>query len=297
MTTFDPVDHPQPASMQPRALVRIVGGAYFATMGIRVVEGRVFDAHDQADSPPVVVVSASLAKLLVRDGPVIGRRVRLASGGARSWEVVGVVGDVQATPLDAASPPVVYASHLQMAENRMTLVLRTQLSVDAVRKQLRSIVQAMDAAVPVYDVTRLDDRLDESRAVFSRRFPMILCGVFGIAALMLALVALYAICAHEVTMRRREFGIRIALGATPRLIHGLVFKNGLRLGLAGIGGGVVIALVVTRAIEALLFGVTAADWSVYALVAAVVLVSSVLAMIGPALRARATNPSLAMRQE
>lgn len=297
MTTFDLVDHPQPASVQPRALVRVVGGAYFATMGIPVFGGRVFDSNDQAESPPVVVVSASLAKLLARDGPFIGRRLRLGAGGADAWEVVGVVGDVQATALDEASPPVIYASHLQMAENRMTLVLRTELGVEVVRKQLRSIVEAMDAGVPVYAVTRLDQQLDESRAVFSRKFPMILCGVFGFAALALALVALYAICAHEVTVRRREFGIRIALGATPGLIHGLVFKNGLRLGLAGICGGVVLALVVTRSIRALLFGITAVDWAVYGLVAAVVLVSSVLATIGPALRARATNPSLAMRQE
>lgn len=297
MTTFDPVDHPEPASVQPRALVRIVGGAYFASMGIPVVGGRVFDTDDRADSPPVVVVSASLAKVLARNGPVVGRRLHLTTGGARTWEVVGVVGDVQATALDADSPPVIYASHRQMAENRMMLVLRTELSVEAVRQQLRSIVESMDASVPVYDVTRLDQRLDESRAVFSRKFPMVLCSVFGVAALALALIALYAICAHDVTMRRREFGIRMALGATPRLIHGLIFTNGLRLGLAGVGGGVVVALALTRALRALLFGVTAADWTVYGLVAAVVLVSSVLATIGPALRARATNPGLVMRQE
>ncbi|HEX5438297.1 MAG TPA: ADOP family duplicated permease [Gemmatimonadaceae bacterium] len=297
MTTFDPVDHPRRVSVQPRALVRIVGGAYFATMGIPVVRGRVFGSNDRADSPPVVIVSRSLARLLARDGPVIGRRLHLAAGGARAWVVVGIVGDVQATALDAASPPVIYTSHRQMAENRMTLVLRTELSVEAVRKQLRSIVESMDAGVPVYAVMRLDQQLDESRAVFSRKFPMILCSVFGVAALALTLVALYAICAHEVTIRRREFGIRMALGATPRLIHALIFTNGLRLGLAGVGGGVVIALVATRAIHALLFGVAAADWAVYALVAAVVLVSSALATIGPALRARMTNPSLIMRQE
>ena len=297
MTTFDPVDHLKSASVQPRALVRILGGAYFATMGIPVMGGRVFDSDDRADSPPVVVVSASLAKLLAKDGPVIGRRLRFASGGNRAWTVVGVVGDVQATALDAASPPVVYASHAQWAENRMTLVLRTKLSVEAVRSQLRSIVAAMDAGVPLLGPVRLDQRLEESSAVFSRRFPMLLCGVFGVAALALALVALYAICAHEVHTRRREFGIRIALGATPHLIHRLILTNGLRLGLAGTAGGVVVALAVSRAIQALLFGITTVDWAVYGVVAAVVLVSSVVATMGPALRARATDPSLAMRQE
>lgn len=179
----------------------------------------------------------------------------------------------------------------------MTLVLRTELSVEALRKQLRSIVGPMDAGVALYAMTRLDSQLDQSRAVFSRKFPMILCGVFSFAALALALVALHAICAHEVSVRRQEFGIRIALGATPRVIQSLVAKNGLRLGLVGVGGGVVVALAVARAMHALLFGVTALDWVVYGLVAAVVLLSSVLATIGPALHARATNPALAMRQE
>lgn len=297
MATFDPTDRPQPLSLQSHALVRIIGGAYFATMRIPLLEGRAFDSRDRVGSPPVVVVSASLAKLLAQSGGVIGRRLRLSSGDSTSWEVVGVAGDVQATALDAAPSPVIYATHQQMAEHHMMLVLRTELSVESVRQQVRSIVGSLDANVPVYGVARVDQQLDDSWAVLSRRFPMILCAAFGVAALALALVAMYAICAHEVTMRRRELGIRLALGARPRVIQVLIVKNGLRVALIGIVSGVLVAFALARSIQTLLFGVTAADWKVYGVAAAVVLVSCLAATIGPALRARSTDLSIVMRQE
>src|SRR5207237_5365593 len=97
----------------------------------------------------------------------------------------------------------------------MTLVLRTEVGVASVATQVRAIVKCLDAGVPVYSVTTLDQQLSESKAVFSRRFPMILCGVFAAAALALTLLALYAMCMHEVLTRRRELGVRLALGATP----------------------------------------------------------------------------------
>ncbi len=214
ITTFDPVDRPRPPSMQPRSVLRIVGGDYFATMGIPVVSGRAFEPPDRADGPPVAVVSSSFAKLLGTDH-VVGQRLRLAASGGIVWEVVGVVGDVQVAALDADSPPVIYLTHLQTAENRMNPVLRTESGVASVANELRAIVRTLDAGVPVYSVTTLQQQLGESKAVFSRRFPMILLGVFAAAALALTLVALYAICMHEVLTRRREFGIRLAVGGSP----------------------------------------------------------------------------------
>jgi len=297
ITTFEPVDHPIPRSVQPRAALRIVGGEYFPTMGIPVVAGRTFDARDRSDAPPGAVVSLSFARLLARDGATVGRRLRLATTGPAEWQVVGVVGDVQVAALDADSPPVVYLSHLQIPENRMTLVLRTQMGVASAASQVRAIVESLDAGVPVYAVTTLDQQLSESKAVFSRRFPMILCGVFAAAALALTLVALYAICMHEVLTRRREFGIRLALGGSPSSIRRLILGDAMRLGAAGIGIGGIVATLVSRAIRAVLFGVTATDWRVYGVVAAGVLVSAFLAILGPALRAGAVTPNAVMRGE
>ena len=149
----------------------------------------------------------------------------------------------------------------------------------------------------MYAVNRLDQQLSESRAIFSRRFPMILSGVFAAAALALTLMALYAICKHEVLTRRREFGIRLALGGSPRSIRRLVLSDGLLLVAVGIGAGAVVSTLVAGSLRVLLFGITATDWRVYAVVTAAVLVSAFLATLGPALRAGSVDPSIAMRAE
>jgi predicted permease len=296
VTTFDPVDRPRPPSLQPRSVLRIEGGDYFATMGIPVLSGRAFDPRDRADGPPVAVVSSSFAKLLGTDHAV-GQRLRLAATGGTVWEVVGVVGDVQVAALDADSPPVIYLTHLQTAENRMTPVLRTESGVASVANQLRAIVRTLDAGVPVYSVTTLHQQLGESKAVFSRRFPMILLGVFAAAALALTLVALYAICMHEVLTRRREFGIRLAVGGSPGSIRRLILNDSMLLGAAGIAIGGIVAILVSRSLNAVLFGITATDWRVYGGVAAAVLMFAFLATLGPALRAGSVDPSIAMRAE
>lgn len=296
-TTFEPVDRPRPDSQEPRAIVRTVGGEYFRTMGIPVVAGRSFDSRDRSDAPLVAVISASGAKLLANDGMTVGRKLRLARTGNAAWDVIGVVGDVQAAALDADSPPVVYLSHLQAAENRLTLVVRGELEVGGLAGQLRSIVTDLDDGVPVYAVSRLDQQLSASRAVFSRRFPMILCGVFAAAALALTLIAVYAIGLHEVLTRRRELGIRTALGAEPGQLRRLVLGDTARLSAAGVAFGAMGAMLVSRSIQTLLFGVTPNDWRVYVIVAASVLVAALLSSLSPALRAGAVDPSVAMRQE
>ena len=297
VTTFEPVDRPRPASMQPRAVLRTIGGEYFQTMGIPVMAGRLFDTRDRTDSPPVAVISASLARLLATEGATVGRRVRLAATGETEWEVVGVVGDVQAAALDADSPPVVYLSHLQAAENRLMLVLRTDLEVAAATNQLRAVVRSLDAGIPVYAVARLDEQLGASRAIFSRRFPMILCGVFAVAALALTLVALYAISLHEALTRCREFGIRIALGATPGQIRRLILNDAVLLSGTGVGIGAIGAILVSHSMQALLFGIAATDWRIYIVVAAAVVAAALLSSFAPALRAGSLSPSIVMRQE
>jgi len=295
ITTFDPVDRPRPPSLQPRGVLRIVGGEYFATMGIPVVSGRAFEPRDKADEPPVAIVSSSFAKLLGTDHAV-GQRLRLAATGGTIWEVVGVVGDVQVAALDVDSP-VIYLTHLQAAENRMNPVLRTASGVAPVANELRAIVRTLDAGVPVYSVTTLQQQLGESKAVFSRRFPMTLLGVFAAAALALTLVALYATCMHEVLTRRREFGIRLAVGGSPGSIRRLILNDSMLLGAAGIAIGGIVAIVVSRSLHAVLFGITATDWRVYGGVAAGVLGFAFLASLGPALRAGSVDPSIAMRNE
>ena len=179
----------------------------------------------------------------------------------------------------------------------MTLVLRTGLDAAAVDARLRPIVKAIDPGVPVYAVTRLDRQLADSRAVFSRRFPMILCAVFGAAALALTLIALHAICSHEVLTRQREFGIRIALGGSPESIRAIILRDALRLGTLGAGLGAGVAVLASRAMRSVLFGIGETDWRVYALAAAVVLAAALAASLAPALRAATVSPGAVMRGE
>jgi hypothetical protein len=266
-------------------------------MGIRIIAGRTLDARDAADAPRVAVVSYAFAKRLAEDGATIGRRVRLSETGDVEWEVVGVVDDVQVVALDAESPPAIYLPHAQAEENRMTLVLRTVLPAPAVTNQLREIVRDMDPAIPVYAVNTLERMMDNSQAVFTRRLPMILCGVFAAASLALTLIALYAICMHEVESRRREFGIRVALGSVPSRIRRLVLGDALVVGAAGIAIGSVTAMAVSRTMRAVLYGIAPTDWHVYAIVGAGVLGAAMLATMVPALRAGAVDPALIMRAE
>jgi putative ABC transport system permease protein len=297
VTTFDVVDQPRPLSQQPQTALRIIGGDYFGALGVPLLAGRTFQARDRMDAPPAAVVSARFAKLLGDPRTALGRRVRLALSGNIEYEIVGVIGDVQVADLDADSPPVIYVSHAQRAENRMSLVLRTRGAVDPIANEVRGIVKDMDADIPVYSVSTLHQQLSESRAVFSRRFPMILCSVFAAAALALALIALYAMSTHEMLTRHREFGIRLALGGPPSVVRQMILKDGLMMAVVGIGIGELLAMSISRVLSSVLFGITATDWRVYGAVAAGVLASAVFVTIRPAMRAGSVNPSIVMRGE
>jgi ABC-type antimicrobial peptide transport system permease subunit len=143
----------------------------------------------------------------------------------------------------------------------------------------------------------MQQQMTDSRAIFVRRFPMILIGVFAAAALALTLIALYAICMHEVVTRRREFGIRLALGSSPGLVRRLILSDAVRVGAVGIIVGASVAVLVSRSMQTVLYGIPATDWRVYGSAALVVLSAAILATLGPAVRAGAVNPSVVMRGE
>lgn len=297
--TYETVDHPLSPAERPRALLRITGGDYFAAMGIRVLAGRTFQAQDRADAAGVAVVSAALGRLLSRDGETVavGRRLRLAGAGDREWEVIGVVGDVPVSAFDGEPQPVIYLSHRQWAENRLTLVMRAERSDAALAPELRSIMAEQDPGVPVYAIATLERQMRESHAVLTRRLPMILCGVFAIAALLLTFVALYAVCMHEVLTRRREFGIRLAVGATAESIRNIILNSATQLGAVGIAAGTLTALLASSVLRTLMFGITTTDWRVYTLVAIAVFGVTLLAVVGPVLRAGGIDPAEVMRTE
>lgn len=296
-TTFQLSERPVAPAMQPRVMRRTVGGEYFATVAARLIAGRVFDARDRVGSPDVVVISRRLARLIEKDGPAIGRLLQFAITGQRVWQVIGVVDDIQVAAWDVETPPVVYFPHAQAADNRMTLVLRTSMPLSSIETAIRAIVRSLDPGVPVFGVATLEQQMKDSRAVFRRRFPLLLSGVFAATALLLTLVALYAVSIHEVVTRERELGVRVALGASPAALRGLIAGDALRLTSVGIAIGLILAILTTRSLQALVFEVSTRDVRVYSAAALTMAVSALAASIRPILRAGRVDPSVAMRSE
>jgi putative ABC transport system permease protein len=295
--TFRVEGRPAPdAANRPEATMRAVAGDYFRAMAIRLVAGRAFTNRDRAHAPPVLVVSAGLARRLFGDASdAIGQRLRFYAFPESAWTIVGVVGDVKTGRLDADAPPTIYYTHLQAAENRMSIVARTRgdpaTMVDAVRREVR----ALDPTVPIYQVRTMEQQVARSPAVFARRLPLRLIGAFAAAALALAVVGIYGLVAYTVAQRTQELGIRIALGAQQRNILALVVLEGALLAAVGVGIGLVVTLWATRMLGSLLYGVGAADPPTYIAVAALLGGVAIAASYVPARRAARVDPMIALR--
>jgi putative ABC transport system permease protein len=286
---------PDPAN-RPEATMRGVAGDYFGAMAIRVVAGRVFTNRDAANTQPVLVVSAGLARLLFGSAPsAVGQRLRFYAFPESAWTVVGVVGDVKTARLDADAPPTIYYTHLQGAENRMSLVARTAGDPATLAGSVRRAVRAIDPTVPVYDVHTMEQQVARSPAVFARRLPLRLVSAFAVAALALAVVGIYGLIAYTVAQRTQELGIRIALGAQRRNILALVVREGALLAAAGVMLGTGIALWATRLLGSLLYGVGTTDLPTYAAVAAILGGIALAASYLPARRAASVDPMVALR--
>jgi predicted permease len=302
--TFRVSGLPEPAaSARPEATMRAVAGDYFGAMGIRVVDGRAFTLRDDSAATPAIIINESLAKQLLGPGQSVGARLRFDAFPEREWEIVGVVADVKTGRLDAAAPPTIYYSQLQAPENRMSLAVRLVCPVVktagscteiAVAAMIRRAVVASDQNVPVYDVAPMRQQLVDSPAVFARRYPLLLLGLFAGTALVLAVVGLYGVISYSVAQRAREFGIRAALGATPGAIRRSVLQRASIVAGCGIVVGVPTAFAASGVMRGMLYGVKAADPLTYAgacgLLALVALVASWI----PARRATRIDPTVAL---
>lgn len=300
-----------PSSRRPEATPRGVAGDYFEAMGIWLVDGRRFTARDDTGSTPVIVINESLARLLFDGGRAVGRRVRFYAFPEQAWEIVGVVGDVKTGRLDAPAPPTVYYPHLQAPDNRLSLVVRVTCGPAAgiaartgqpcepasLAGVIRSAVAAVDPAVPVYAVTTMEEQVTRSTAVFARRYPLMLVGLFAATALVLAVVGLYGLISYAVVQRTREFGVRMALGATPGDIRAAVLRRGAFVAAGGVALGVPGALILTRALRGMLYGVATTDAITYLGACTVLVAVALLASYLPARRATRIEPTIALRSE
>jgi putative ABC transport system permease protein len=275
----------------------LIRGEYFKALGIPLVTGRTFDEHDTPDAPGVVIVNQAAARAFFRGGEAVGGRVRLGPNPAAPWSVViGVVGDIRDQGFDVTPGPAVFASHVQNTWWRsLAIVIRTTSDPRVAEPALRRAVRHADPALALRDVRSLEDVLGSSLG--ARRFALGLVSCFAGVALVLAAVGIYGVLAFSVTSRTREFGVRLALGATTRNILVLVVGQGMAWSLVGLTLGIAGAVAGGRLLSGLLYGVTPTDVTTFVSVALGLLLVVVVASLVPAARAMRVDPTMSMRAE
>jgi putative ABC transport system permease protein len=288
----------------PEAHYRMITPDYFRALGIPVRGGRAFDATDRSGSAPVAIINESFARQYVHGRDAIGRRMRLDDGEKvpREVRIVGIVGDVRHFGLEREAMMEVYVPIGQVPDpttiwlaNNMYWVVQTDGDPLAAANAVRREIAAVDPAVPASFVRSMNQWLAGTLA--QRRFNLRLVGAFAAAALLLAVVGIYAVSAFAVTTRTREIGIRAALGASRRDLISLVWRNSASPVLGGLAAGMVVAFVTAPALSALLFGVTPHDATSLALSLAALACAAVIANIVPVHRAARIDPIVALRVE
>jgi predicted permease len=279
------------AGVRPLAEFRTVTPGYFSTAGIPLLSGRTVGQEDWNGLN--IDINDAMARRFWPHGDAIGKRINFCSFGPKPcWiSIVGIVGNVHQFGLDADPTYDVYFS----GGWTPYLVIRTTSDPDRAALAAAGIVQKVDPALPVTDVMTMDDVL--SGTVSPRRFSAVLVSIFAGLALLLAAVGIYGVMNYMVSRRTQEIGLRMALGAQPQNVLGLIVGHGAKLTLIGIGVGIAGALALTRLMMNLLFHVKPADPAIFAGVAAVLAIVALAACYIPARRAMKVDPMVALRYE
>ena len=285
---------PVPRANAPNARFRIISAGYFETMRIPIRSGREFSQFDNAQSPRSIVVNETLARQFWPGRNPIGAKLKFFEGKA-PYEIVGVSADVKHQGLAEPVKGEVFFNYRQYTDQSMTLILRTAIKPEQVAAAVRQAVWSIDSALPVSSVQTMDDVLSD--AVAQPRFYTGLMGVFAGLAVLLAAVGVYGVVAFSAGQRTQEIGIRVALGASPRDVIRLIFRQGAPVLACGVVAGLTAALVLTRLLGTLLFGVTPADLPTFILTTVAVLIVAAFAMYIPAKRAAGISPVIALKTE
>jgi len=279
-----------PAGNRPR-----VSPHYFDAMGIRLLEGRLFDERDRRDTTPVAIVSELAARAYWPDG-AIGKRVVIEETDGAAWrEVIGVVQSTRHFGVEMPQKAEFYVPQAQAASPFMQLVVRTNGDPLAVIPAVRRAVAALDPEQTVVGFDTMEQVLTGSTA--QRRFQLVLVVAFAMMALLLAAIGVYAAMSHMVGHRRREIGVRLALGAKPSEVVTLILRNGLRVTAVGAAAGLAGAAMISRFLAGLLYGVSPLDLATYAGVTAILLVVANLAAYVPSRAAGRVDPLVILSDE
>lgn len=286
-------------SDEPEAEIRMATPDYFPAMGIRIIRGRGFTPQDDAGGVRVLLIAESTAKKFFPNEDPLGKHVSF--GWTRhsvplQGDIVGVVADVKQTSLADAPVPQFWIAYDQWpVPDEMSVVLHTTRDEHSVVPEVRRALHELDPDLAVAHVETLDEILADS--VAQPRFYMLLLTAFAVVAILLAAIGIYGVIAYLVGQRKREIGIRIALGASPSRVVRMVVTEGVAMVAIGIAVGVVGAVALTQLMRALLFLTKPTDPITYILVTLVLAAVALIASSVPALRAANVDPSLAMRTD
>ncbi len=280
------------------AHIRTVSEGYFAAMGLALRRGRGFSGEDTAGKPRVAIVNESFARRAYPGGDAIGKQVGFVFIGDETLTVVGVVADENVTGPESSFTPVLYFCSAQDPSPTFSVVLRAssgdpEALGEAIVKRLASV----DREIVAGQIGSLSRRLNDSPSVFQRRYPAGLIGGFGLVGLGLAAIGVFGVAVREVTRRRREIGIRVALGAAPADVVRLFLAQSARPVLLGLGAGALGSLAAVRLLRGLLFGVSPFDAPTWLGVAALLAGVAALASAAPAFAAARIDPASSLRGE
>jgi putative ABC transport system permease protein len=268
-----------------------VAGDYFRALGIPLLRGRTFSRNDYStNAAPVLVCSEAVAQKLFPNEDPIGQHVQFGSD--RIFEIVGMVGDIKLTRILDDRPDKIYLPH---TSGNGCLIVRTRVAPASLAEPIRKAILEVDLDQPAANARTLEQ--DVSRSVAARSQMFTLLGLFAVAALGLAALGLYGVLAHAVALRRREIGIRMALGAQRSDVLRLILRNGMRLTLLGVVLGLAGAFALTRVLRNQLYEVGTTDPLTFAAVGLLLMIVALLACWLPARRAAKVDPMVALRQE
>jgi predicted permease len=280
---------------------QVVTPGYFEAMGLKLLQGRFFDSRDGFAGPMAMVVNRSFTEKYLPGRDPLGRSVGIGSSpDSLRYTIVGVVENVHHNGLTREVKPQFYAPVGQFARapgnttRSFSLIVKTVGEPMQLAPRVRQVIREMDPRLPVSEIRSMDDVVAASIA--EPRFAMGLLALFGVLALVLSAIGIFGIVAQVVAARAHEFGIRMALGATPRSLVGLSLRTGVFQTVAGLVVGIAAAFALTRALSGLLHGVTPTDLPTFAAVIVVTGVVSLLASIGPARRALRTDPMTVLHE-
>lgn len=296
---FDLEVHPKASGGQEyEASTPTVTTNYFDVMRIPLCSGRFFDRQDTEKSTPVVIVNQALVDQVFHGQNPVGKRINFTyTSEPNLREIIGVVGNENVDRLDARMHPVVYDAFEQSPNTFFSLVVRTQQAPETLANTVTRKIREIDPQVAISNVASMEQIIHASPVMMLRAYPAYLLAAFAGMALALAVLGIYGLLAYSVVQRRRELGLRLALGAAPSDVRQLVVANGLKLALIGTVFGIAGAFAASRLISSLLFEVKATDTLTFAGVCFLLVLATLPATYIPAHRATQVDPMLALREE